>query len=447
MPMMEMFDRGIQLRMGQAHVKRWIPDLMPMVADSGDSLGVRTFVPHHLPLDQARHGCEMFRDKADGCIKVVLQSCPAPLLTRHEAPGGSGHGVPSRRERPLSSASVSCGTQGSPVGGLQADAPQALSVRVTAGVGRQAKRTGSTPQCTRQDGSSGSPSCAGTTRPTVSIKPRLSLTPDPSPAARGRGPELIIVTRRELVLPPVGEPGKHQGGRASYCRTSRHRTVRSTDGLQVSGPGLRLSVPGGRGGWYGKGDISDGQPSRQIRRAVSSWRHADPLEVSADPADVESVTIRYLMYVLLPAWLVPGMAGYVMHRYQDRTDQRPGESAIHALMMAEISVRLMLTVLCEVNPPLPGISTAAAGVHEATAIWDVRPRSTAGGRCAQPSSTLTASSNRCRSWQRRRCCACTGTRSPVPGRAGPDPRRGGSGCAANACRPATWAACRPESPA
>ena len=120
MPMMEMFDRGIQLRMGQAHVKRWIPDLMPMVADSGDSLGVRTFVPHHLPLDQARHGCEMFRDKADGCIKVVLQSCPAPLLTRHEAPGGSGHGVPSRRERPLSSASVSCGTQGSPVGGLQA---------------------------------------------------------------------------------------------------------------------------------------------------------------------------------------------------------------------------------------------------------------------------------------------------------------------------------------
>jgi hypothetical protein len=147
MPMMEMFDRGIQLRMGQAHVKRWTPDLMPMVADSGDPLGGRTFAPHHLPLDQARHGYEMFRDKADGCIKVVLQPCPAPFLTRHEAPGGSGHGVPSRRQRPLSSASVSCGTQGPPVGALQADALQALSVRVTAGVDRQAKRTGSTPQC------------------------------------------------------------------------------------------------------------------------------------------------------------------------------------------------------------------------------------------------------------------------------------------------------------
>ncbi len=73
MPMMEMFDRGIQLRMGQAHVKRWIDDLMPMVADSSDPLGVQTFATHHLPLEQAPHGYEIFRNKADGCIKVVLQ--------------------------------------------------------------------------------------------------------------------------------------------------------------------------------------------------------------------------------------------------------------------------------------------------------------------------------------------------------------------------------------
>jgi hypothetical protein len=44
------------------------------------------------------------------------------------------------------------------------------------------------------------------------------------------------------------------------------------------------------------------------------------MEVPADPADVESVTVRYLMYVLLPAWFVPGIADYVMHRHQDRTD-------------------------------------------------------------------------------------------------------------------------------
>jgi threonine dehydrogenase-like Zn-dependent dehydrogenase len=73
MPMMEMFDRGVQLRMGQAHVKRWIDDLMPMVTDGADPLGVRTFTTHHLPLEQAPQGYEMFRNKEDGCIKVVLQ--------------------------------------------------------------------------------------------------------------------------------------------------------------------------------------------------------------------------------------------------------------------------------------------------------------------------------------------------------------------------------------
>jgi threonine dehydrogenase-like Zn-dependent dehydrogenase len=73
MPMMEMFDRGIQLRMGQAHVKRWIDDLMPMVTDAGDPLGVTGFATHHLALEQAPEGYEMFRNKTDGCIKVVLQ--------------------------------------------------------------------------------------------------------------------------------------------------------------------------------------------------------------------------------------------------------------------------------------------------------------------------------------------------------------------------------------
>ena len=61
-----------QLRMGQAHVRRWIDDLLPIVATT-DPLGVHTFATHHLPLDEAPHGYEIFRDKADGCIKVVLQ--------------------------------------------------------------------------------------------------------------------------------------------------------------------------------------------------------------------------------------------------------------------------------------------------------------------------------------------------------------------------------------
>jgi len=73
MPMMEMFDRGIQLRMGQAHVRRWSDEVLPLVLDSSDPLGVLDLVTHRLPLADAPSGYEMFRNKDDGCIKVVLR--------------------------------------------------------------------------------------------------------------------------------------------------------------------------------------------------------------------------------------------------------------------------------------------------------------------------------------------------------------------------------------
>jgi len=58
---------------GQAHVRRWIDDLLPIVGDDRDPLGVRQFATHHLPLEDAAHGYQIFRDKAEGCLKVVLQ--------------------------------------------------------------------------------------------------------------------------------------------------------------------------------------------------------------------------------------------------------------------------------------------------------------------------------------------------------------------------------------
>ena len=51
MPMMQLFDKGIQVRMGQAHVKRWVDEIMPLVTDEDDPLGTETFATHHLPLD------------------------------------------------------------------------------------------------------------------------------------------------------------------------------------------------------------------------------------------------------------------------------------------------------------------------------------------------------------------------------------------------------------
>jgi threonine dehydrogenase-like Zn-dependent dehydrogenase len=72
LPMLQMFDKGITLRMGQAHVKRWIDDLLPLVSDDTDPLGVQDLATHHLPLEQAPHGYEIFQKKQDGAIKVLL---------------------------------------------------------------------------------------------------------------------------------------------------------------------------------------------------------------------------------------------------------------------------------------------------------------------------------------------------------------------------------------
>jgi len=72
MPMMKMFDKGIQFRMGQAHVKRWVPEIMPLLLDDNDPLGAEDLATHHLPLDQAPYGYEIFQKKQDGAIKVVL---------------------------------------------------------------------------------------------------------------------------------------------------------------------------------------------------------------------------------------------------------------------------------------------------------------------------------------------------------------------------------------
>ncbi|MBL6279488.1 glutathione-dependent formaldehyde dehydrogenase [Micromonospora fiedleri] len=72
LPLMEMFDRGIQLRMGQCHVRRWTDEIIPLLADGSDPLGVTDLRTHRMPLAQAPQAYEMFQRKEDGCVKVVL---------------------------------------------------------------------------------------------------------------------------------------------------------------------------------------------------------------------------------------------------------------------------------------------------------------------------------------------------------------------------------------
>ncbi len=72
MPLIQMFDKQVNMRMGQANVKRWIDDLMPLVSDDGDPLGVESFATHHMPLDEAPHAYEIFQKKEDNAFKIVL---------------------------------------------------------------------------------------------------------------------------------------------------------------------------------------------------------------------------------------------------------------------------------------------------------------------------------------------------------------------------------------
>jgi threonine dehydrogenase-like Zn-dependent dehydrogenase len=72
LPMLTIFDKQIQLRMGQANVKRWVDDIMPLLTD-GDPLGVDGFHTHQVPLEQAPEAYEKFQKKEDGAVKVLLK--------------------------------------------------------------------------------------------------------------------------------------------------------------------------------------------------------------------------------------------------------------------------------------------------------------------------------------------------------------------------------------
>jgi threonine dehydrogenase-like Zn-dependent dehydrogenase len=72
MPLKTMFDKQLQFRMGQCNVRRWIDDLLPLVEDPADPLGVEDLTTHRVPLEDAPDAYEMFQEKRDGCIKVVI---------------------------------------------------------------------------------------------------------------------------------------------------------------------------------------------------------------------------------------------------------------------------------------------------------------------------------------------------------------------------------------
>ncbi|MFI9353902.1 zinc-dependent alcohol dehydrogenase [Streptomyces lydicus] len=71
LPLLKMFDKQIQLRMGQANVLRWVGDILPLLTDA-DPLGVEGFATHKLPLEDGPQAYKTFQAKEDGMIKTLL---------------------------------------------------------------------------------------------------------------------------------------------------------------------------------------------------------------------------------------------------------------------------------------------------------------------------------------------------------------------------------------
>ncbi|CAM5641869.1 zinc-dependent alcohol dehydrogenase [Streptomyces purpurascens] len=72
LPLLTLFDKQVQIRMGQANVRRWSDDIIPYLTDE-DPLGVGDFATHRLPLSEAPHAYEMFQRKQDGAVKVLMR--------------------------------------------------------------------------------------------------------------------------------------------------------------------------------------------------------------------------------------------------------------------------------------------------------------------------------------------------------------------------------------
>jgi threonine dehydrogenase-like Zn-dependent dehydrogenase len=73
MPLLTMFDKQVQLRMGQANVRKWSDDILALLSDESDPLGVDGFATHRLPLSEAPDAYAMFQQKKDGTVKVLFQ--------------------------------------------------------------------------------------------------------------------------------------------------------------------------------------------------------------------------------------------------------------------------------------------------------------------------------------------------------------------------------------
>ena len=70
-PLGALMNKGLTIRTGQTHVKRWADDLLRRI-DEGE-INSDFVLTHTAPLGRAPEMYKTFRDKKDGCVKVLLK--------------------------------------------------------------------------------------------------------------------------------------------------------------------------------------------------------------------------------------------------------------------------------------------------------------------------------------------------------------------------------------
>jgi hypothetical protein len=89
--------------------------------------------------------------------------------------------------------------------------------------------------------------------------------------------------------------------------------------------------------------------------------------------DVETTVRRYLMYVLLPSWLVPSIADWWYHR-RSRIEETTGlkEAVLHTAMAVEVGVPVAITLTMRISRPVYALMSLFALAHTVTSWWDVQ---------------------------------------------------------------------------
>jgi len=69
-PLGALMNKGLTIKTGQTHVHRFVPELLDLIRKG--RIDPSFVVTHRVPLTEAPRAYEMFREKRDGCVKVVL---------------------------------------------------------------------------------------------------------------------------------------------------------------------------------------------------------------------------------------------------------------------------------------------------------------------------------------------------------------------------------------